>query len=153
LRTLVLSTLALGAIACGSSTPEAPAPATPAEAPAAEAPAAAAPTPEASFGEVTLEELKGLVESKAVVLLDANGTDSFKAGHIPGAIDFESAEATLGTVLPADKGALVVAYCGGEQCNAWKQAATAVAGLGYGNVKHYKGGLAGWKDSGAALEM
>jgi rhodanese-related sulfurtransferase len=55
-------------------------------------------------------------------------------------------------MLPADKNALVVAYCGGPACNAYKEGAKAAEELGYTNVKHFKGGISGWKASGAAVE-
>jgi rhodanese-related sulfurtransferase len=77
-----------------------------------------------------------------------NGTDSYKSGHIPGAIDFEASEAQLAKLLPADKSALVVAYCGNEHCGAYKQGAAAAEKLGYTNVKHYAPGIAGWKKAG-----
>ena len=54
----------------------------------------------------------------------------------------------LEKVLPADKGALVVAYCGGPSCNAYKAAAKKAEALGYTNVKH----LSGWKKAGETLE-
>jgi rhodanese-related sulfurtransferase len=101
--------------------------------------------------EVTFEELKGFVAKKSAVLVDANGTSTYKEGHIPGAIDFEKHEADLGKVLPKDKKTLIVAYCGGPLCVAWESAAKKLKTLGYTNVKHFKGGLKGWKDSGQAL--
>jgi rhodanese-related sulfurtransferase len=61
-------------------------------------------------------------------------------------------KSSLAGKLPADKNALVVAYCGSETCSAYARAAKAAKDLGYTNVKHYSKGLAGWKASGAALE-
>ena len=83
---------------------------------------------------------------------DSNGTDSFKDGHIPTAIDFEAKASHLADNLPSDKHALIVAYCGSPECPAWKQAASAVAALGYTNVKHFVGGISGWEKSGAPVE-
>ena len=85
-------------------------------------------------------------------MIDCNGSDTFKAGHIPGAIDYETKGAELEKLLPADKSALVVAYCGSVYCPAYKSGADAAAKLGYTNVKHYAGGLAGWQESGEKLE-
>ncbi|MDX2187284.1 MAG: rhodanese-like domain-containing protein [Opitutaceae bacterium] len=103
------------------------------------------------YPEISQKELEAAVSSKSVTLLDVNGSDSYKEGHIPGAIDFEAKKNDLASVLPADKNALVVAYCGGPGCGAYKEGAEAAAKLGYTNVKHYKGGLKGWKESGAKL--
>lgn len=104
------------------------------------------------YPDVSIKELKKSIENKEVVVIDVNGTDSFKKGHIPGAIDFEANEAKLASMLPTDKNALIVAYCGGPQCMAYKQAAKKAESLGYKNVKHLSAGIAGWKESGEKLE-
>ena len=106
----------------------------------------------ADFADISHADLTTAVKAKSAVVIDVNGSDSFKAGHIPGAIDFEANEKALAKSLPADKGALVIAYCGGPQCNAWKQAAKAASALGYTNVKHYSAGIAGWKTAGGEMQ-
>lgn len=90
--------------------------------------------------------------AKSVTLLDANGSDSYKEGHIPGAIDFSATKSKLAKVLPKDKGALIVAYCGGPQCQAYQSAAKAAEKLGYTNVKHLTAGISGWQDAGEKME-
>jgi rhodanese-related sulfurtransferase len=107
----------------------------------------------ADFADISHKDLNTAIASKAVVVIDVNGSDSYKDGHIPTAIDFEAKEKELAKVLPQDKNALIVAYCGSPECPAWKSAATAVAALGYTNVKHYTGGLAGWKAEGGKLQQ
>ena len=102
--------------------------------------------------DITHDDLVKAVKDKKVVLIDCNGSGSFKEGHIPGAVDFDSAKDELAKKLPADKNALVVAYCGNEHCPAYKSGAEAAQKLGYTNVKHYAGGIAGWKKSGEATE-
>lgn len=102
--------------------------------------------------EITFAELKPLVEAKKVILIDANGTDSFKEGHIPGAIDLAAHKDDLATLLPPTKDALIVSYCGGPQCSAWEEGATAASKLGYKQIKHFTAGMSGWKDSKGALE-
>lgn len=103
--------------------------------------------------DITHEELVKVVNDKKVVLIDCNGTDSYKSGHIPGAIDFETSKEALAKSLPAEKDALIVAYCGNEHCPAYKSGAEAAVKLGYTNVKHYPGGIAGWKKSGEKTEQ
>jgi rhodanese-related sulfurtransferase len=115
------------------------------------APPAAAPAP--AFADLSFDDLSKLVAAKSVVLLDANGSTSFREGHIPGAIDFKAAAADLAGKLPTDKGALVVAYCGGPSCDAWEEAAKAAKALGYTQIKHFSAGISGWKKAGGALEM
>ena len=101
-----------------------------------------------AFPSISTEDLKQAIAAKKVVLLDVNGTESWQEGHIPGALDFDKVEGKLAKVLPADKSALVVAYCGNERCSAYKAGANAAKKLGYTNVKHYSKGIAGWKKSG-----
>jgi rhodanese-related sulfurtransferase len=96
--------------------------------------------------EISHDELKQAVQAKKVALIDVNGSESYKEAHIPGAIDFEKSKDELASKLPKDKDALVVAYCGNEQCGAYQAGAKAAKELGYTNVKHYKPGLAGWKE-------
>ena len=100
------------------------------------------------FPDISHSELKEAIKDKKVALIDVNGTDSYKAGHIPGAIDFEADEAKLAAELPKDKSALVVAYCGNESCGAYQRGAKKAKELGYTNVKHYSKGIAGWKKAG-----
>ena len=110
--------------------------------------------PETKIGvpDISLADLKQAIADKAVMLLDCNGSKSFANGHIPGAIDFEGAKASLAKRLPTDKAALVVAYCGGPKCLAYQSGAVAATKLGYTNVKHFSGGISGWKDAGEKCE-
>lgn len=104
------------------------------------------------YPEISHDELKQAIASGKVVLLDVNGTESYKSGHIPGAIDFTAHQKDLASVLPADKDALIVAYCGNEHCGAYARGAKAAEDLGFKNVKHYKPGIAGWKKAGEPVE-
>lgn len=102
----------------------------------------------AKFPDISYEKLSKLVKAKEVVLLDANGTSSFKKAHIPGAMDFSSMDSkALAKALPKDKNALIVAYCGGSYCGAWKKAAEKAKALGYTNIAHFSAGISGWKKS------
>ncbi len=95
---------------------------------------------------VDRSELVTLIEAQDVTLIDANGTRSYQRAHIPGAIDFAAAQkaGTLAEQLPAEKDALIVAYCGGPGCKAYTKASARARELGYTNVKHYPGGISGW---------
>lgn len=98
--------------------------------------------------EITHDELAKAVKDKKVVLIDCNGSDSFKKNHIPGAVDGAKGKEDIAKNLPKEKDALIVAYCGNENCPAYKSGAKIAQELGYTNVKHYKAGLKGWKDKG-----
>lgn len=106
----------------------------------------------AEFPVITVNELKEAIEAKKATIVDVNGTESWKNGHIPGAIDYQSSKDKLASLLPKDKDALVVAYCGGPKCGAYRAAAQAAKDLGYNNVKHLSAGITGWKESGQSLK-
>ena len=106
----------------------------------------------AEFPDISISDLKTAMSSQKVVLLDANGTESWQSGHIPGAIDFTAKKDNLSNVLPKDKDVLVVAYCGNPQCPAYHAAAVAAKKLGYKNIKHLVAGIQGWKSAGEKTE-
>lgn len=102
--------------------------------------------------DISHKELSAAIAAKAVTVLDVNGTESFQEARIPGAIDYIAQQKKIAALLPKDKNALVVAYCGNEYCNAYLAAATTAVELGYTNVKHYSPGIDGWKKTGAKVE-
>jgi rhodanese-related sulfurtransferase len=104
------------------------------------------------FPDISITDVKAAIESKKATIIDVNGSNSYKNGHVPGAIDFAVAKADLKKALPADKGALVIAYCGGPTCGAYAAAATAAKELGYTNVKHMSAGISGWMQAGEKTE-
>ena len=104
------------------------------------------------FPDISVTEVKALVESKKAVLIDVNGSQSYAKGRVPGALDYAAIKANLADSLPKDKNTLIVAYCGGPKCKAYQAAADAAAKLGYKNVKHMSAGISGWKEAGQKLE-
>ncbi len=112
----------------------------------------AAPAFAGEYPDITIPEVKKEIAAGKVVIIDVNGSQSFKKGHVPGAVDFAAVSKELASKLPADKGALVIAYCGGPACNAYTRAANAAKELGYTNVKHMSAGISGWVKAGEATE-
>jgi rhodanese-related sulfurtransferase len=104
------------------------------------------------FPDISITEVKSLVEAKKAVFIDVNGSKSYAKGHVPGALDYAAIEANLAAALPKDKNALIVAYCGGPKCKAYQAAANAASKLGYKNIKHMSAGISGWKEAGQKLE-
>ena len=100
------------------------------------------------FPDISVKEVKALSESKKAVIIDVNGTESYKEGRVPGALDYEAIKDKLASVLPADKSTPIIAYCGNPKCKAYKEAAEAAEKLGYTNVKHMSAGIKGWRDAG-----
>jgi rhodanese-related sulfurtransferase len=106
----------------------------------------------AEFPDISIADLKQAIADKKVTVIDVNGASSYANGHIPGAVNFAAQKDSLASVLPADKNALVVAYCGGPACSAYKAAAKKAAEMGYTNVKHLSAGISGWKAANEKLE-
>ena len=104
------------------------------------------------FPEISVTDVNSLVGSKSAVIIDVNGTDSYNAGHVPGALNYAAIEDHLAASLPKDKNATIVAYCANPKCGAYTRAATAAQKLGYTNVKHMTAGIAGWKEAGMKTE-
>ena len=104
------------------------------------------------YPDISIAELKKAIASKKVVVIDVNGSDSYKEGHVPTALNFADIESNLASALPKDKDALVVAYCGGPACHAYTAAAYAASKLGYTNVKHLSAGISGWYAAKEATE-
>jgi rhodanese-related sulfurtransferase len=104
------------------------------------------------FADISINEVNKLAESKTAVIIDVNGDESFKAGHVPGALDFAAIQDKLAASLPQKKDALIVAYCGNPKCGAYLKAAKAAQKLGYTNIKHMSAGIAGWKAAGLKTE-
>ena len=104
------------------------------------------------FADISIDEVNKLAESKSAVIIDVNGNDSFKAGHVPGALNFAAIKDNLALNLPQKKDALIVAYCGSPKCGAYLRAAKAAEKLGYTNIKHMSAGISGWKAAGMKTE-
>ncbi len=104
------------------------------------------------FADISVSEVKALIKAKKVTLIDVNGSESYKKGHVPTALNFDTIEKDLAKSLPAEKDSLIVAYCGGPKCSAYQAAAKAAEKLGYKNVKHMSAGLSGWIQAGEKTE-
>lgn len=100
------------------------------------------------YPDISVKALDQAIKAGKVAVIDVNGAKSFSKGHIPGAINFSASAKELAKLLPKDKSTLVVAYCGGPRCKAYKRGASAAEKLGYTNVKHLSAGISGWKNAG-----
>lgn len=106
------------------------------------------------FADLTVEEVQAAIKDGKVTVIDANSVKSYNAGHVPGAQHFATVQKSgLSKVLPEDKAALIVVYCGGPECQLWEKAAVAVKKLGYTNIKTMKAGISGWKAAKAEMEL
>lgn len=106
-----------------------------------------------AYPDISIKDLKKAIAEKKVVVIDVNGSKSYAKGHVPTAIDFSAKGTDLEKTLKGkDKDTLVVAYCGGPSCGAYKKAASKAKALGFTNVKHLSAGISGWLQAGEKTE-
>lgn len=91
------------------------------------------------------------------LILDARNAQQYRAGHVPGALQFDHyrAEQHLATVIPACLAAeVVVVYCEGGDCEDSEFAAVMLRDAGIPNERLfiYEGGLADWASARLPLE-
>ncbi|MCF8033595.1 MAG: hypothetical protein K9K66_05035 [Desulfarculaceae bacterium] len=109
--------------------------------------------------QVDAAAVKDVVTGKTVgLVIDSRPyMKKYAKGHIPGALSLPtSAFNKMKGLLPADKNALVIFYCGGLHCALSHKAAFKARALGYANVKVYPAGYPDWKKvygAGAAAAM
>ena len=96
------------------------------------------------FANISIQDVQAAATAKSAVIIDANSPTSYKAGHVPGALSWAAIKKDPTASLPADKHALIIAYCGNPGCGAYLQAAKAAQKLGYTNIKHMAAGIDGW---------
>ena len=105
------------------------------------------------YPDISIGDLEKAIKAGKVVVIDVNGAKSFKQrGRIPSAVSFKDAKSLAKQLSKSKKDTLVVAYCGGPTCNAYKRGASAAADLGFKNVKHLSAGISGWIKAGKNLE-
>ena len=110
---------------------------------------------QSSFPTVTAEELRHKVDDGGTfVLVDALAPMIYAHSHLPGAINFPSADVNPDRVLRRipDRDTEIVVYCSSDECDDSLITATKLVELGYTNVKHYAGGKNEWRDLGLPLE-
>jgi rhodanese-related sulfurtransferase len=117
-------------------------------APGAEQKTAAGPKasddPHAKFANLSVDDVDKLVADKKCVPIDANGAETReKYGTLPGAVLLTGFEDFKTSELPADKGAKLVFYCGGEKCTAAPKAAQVAQQAGYTDVNVMRAGIRG----------
>ena len=104
------------------------------------------------YPDISITELEAAIKKGDVILIDVNGSDSYAKGHIPGAIDFRAKKDDLASALGDNKEKLVVAYCGGPTCSAYKAGASAAEAAGFKNIKLLSAGISGWLQAGKDTE-
>lgn len=101
---------------------------------------------------INAETLVTFMESDMeLVIIDVRSEDSYKEGHIPGAINIElrDFENRLDEI-PKNKA--VVTYCSGTSCQLGKQAAGILLNNGYTEIYVLPGGIIEWESGGFTVE-
>lgn len=104
------------------------------------------------YEDISLTDLKEAMKEGKVILLDVNGSEKYNKHHIPGAIDFKANKDQIATLLPENKDTMVVAYCGGPSCGAYRAGVNKAKELGYTDVRHLSLGISGWLAAGEETE-
>ncbi len=102
----------------------------------------------ASIKEVSISEVKGMIDAKEkVVLLDVRDKNELEDGSIPGAVNISRGmlEFKVAMVIP-DKNAKIVVFCGVDLRG--PLATKTLNEMGYKNAVNMNGGLKAWKAAG-----
>ncbi len=101
---------------------------------------------------ITIDELKVLMEQKAVVVLDVREPGSFAKGRIPGAINIDYTEILARGAHFAGEKRTIVAYCACTNEMTAARAAVDLAAKGVPGAKALKGGWDEWVSRGEPIE-
>ena len=93
------------------------------------------------------ELLKIMTGKQPYYLYDARPVKRFGKAHVPSARPAHPKDENFLSLLPEDKDALLVFYCGGPTCPYTGIAVDMAQKAGYTNLKGYQAGLPGWGKS------
>jgi rhodanese-related sulfurtransferase len=100
--------------------------------------------------EISMEQLEGIrAGNEPFLLVDARPKGPYDEGHIPGSINvfWKDLPGQL-EKLPADKGVMVIFYCGGPTCPYTGNSIEIAAKAGHTNLKGFQAGIPAWKKAG-----
>ena len=102
---------------------------------------------------MSIEQLLEMIENnEKFKLVEVLGEDSFKQGHIPGAVNIPVDQLGKSAKNKLKKTDRIVVYCAGYTCHASTNAAKILLNMGYKNVFDFKGSKKAWVDAGFELE-
>ena len=105
-------------------------------------------TDAAGYRIISTDQLKSMMdEKKDFTLIDARTADEYQEAHIKGAISIPENKFDQSlSLMPSDKGRLVVFYCNGIKCGKSKKAAQKATAAGYTNLLVYGEGFPVWEE-------
>ena len=112
--------------------------------------------------EISTEELKSLLASGTVLLLDTRPHLEWAISHIPGALNvapkpgmpmsqYTSDVAEVGRLVGGDKARPLILYCNGPFCGKSKRVSDDLLAAGYTNVRRYQLGAPVWRALGGVM--
>ena len=101
---------------------------------------------------ITIDELKTLMDQKAVVVLDVRDPQSFEKGRIPGAVNIDYTMIFKQADRFAGEKRTIVAYCACANEMTAARAAVDLAAKGIAGAKALKGGWEEWVARGEKIE-
>ncbi len=101
---------------------------------------------------ITIDELKALMEQKAVVVLDVREPGAFAKGRIPGAVNIDYTEVLARGAQFSGEKRTIVAYCACANEMTAARAAVDLAAKGIPGAKALKGGWDEWLSRGEKIE-
>jgi rhodanese-related sulfurtransferase len=114
-------------------------------------------------GEVSTEQLRGILADGSAVVIDTRSHAEFAAGHIPGARYLPGARgaearipeqaAAIESLANGDKGRALVLYCNGPFCQSSKRLGERLVELGFTDVRRYQLGMPVWRTLGGPTEV
>lgn len=101
---------------------------------------------------VSIDELKGLMAKKQVLVIDVRNLVEFGNGHIPGAMNIPYGQASEQEEALRQEKRTIVLYCACLEESSAARAAVEMDGLGIPNLKVLRGGWDEWVKRGEKVE-
>jgi rhodanese-related sulfurtransferase len=102
---------------------------------------------------ITIERLLEMnANDEKFTLVDVLSEESYKDGHIPGAINIPLGNLESLAERYLDRKDTIVVYCGSYSCQASTKATRKLLEMGYENTLDFKAGKRGWQHTGLGLE-
>ncbi len=105
-----------------------------------------------SVPRISIDELKTLMERKAVLVLDVRDTESFAKGRIPGAVNVDFTQVLKQAEKFTGETRTIVAYCACANEMTAARASVDLAAKGVPGAKALKGGWDEWVQRGEKIE-
>jgi len=102
---------------------------------------------------IAIEQLLEMMENKEQFkLVEVLSPESYKEGHIPGAINLPFDKVNELAPKHLKKTDAIIVYCANYHCQASTKATRALLDIGYLHTVDFKAGKQGWENAGLDLE-